>query len=232
MAGCAAREIKQKIPVITEQQYKKFTWQEKATYFEGITEGKTQIPAKEIYNAALRETVPSVVIAAIGSISKGWLAEYRETLYTLLKYKNPVVRWKACKKITEIPIEGDLPYLVALFSDKDWMVRECAFSQVRLYLSEREEKVYFFTIIASLNERNIQVIKEIYQTLKWYNDERTFTFMYKRMFHVASPQELIVIMRELAEYKNAMVKQRIWYFAKHHPDSLVREEATRLLGTM
>ena len=228
---CAGPQVKIK-PSILPEEYAKLTWQEKLDFFESLKAKKNLNASLEIYTLAFRDSVPAVVIAAINSLSTEQVAEYKEALYQLLKYKNPVVRWNACEKIVANPVDADLVYLATVFSDRDWMVRQCSISSVRNYSNEKSEKKYYFNMIFYLSEVNAQVLQEVYKTLKWYNDERTFNYMYNRMYHASNSVELIIIMRELIEYKNPLVKQRIGYLSNHHRDFFVREEAKRLLDGM
>jgi hypothetical protein len=231
------------------EEYQNLSWEKKIEFFESLggkndknnskendqdknTPGKIKLPGIDIYNSAFQDPIPSVVLAALNSITGKQTVEFKPRFYQLLKHKNPVVRWKACQKISTVPVEEDLPWFSITFTDDDWMVKECVFSQIRSYAYEKDKKTYFFTIISHLDEKNPQTLKEIYQTLKWYNDERTFPYMYKRMFFAKDSSELIIIMREMASYKSEIVRQRILYLSKKYPDFFVREEAGKLLNSM
>ena len=228
---CAGKQLKRQA-TMELQDYKQLSWEKKISFFETLDAVKKGLPSEDIYSNAFRDSTPSIVIASIKSIPDSLAGDYKAQLYLLLKNKNPVIRWNACQKISGFPLPEDLRFLSLLFSDEDWMVRECAFHHVRFHPEEKNKKTYFFVILSELDDKNPQVLKEIYQTLKWYEDERTFTFLYKRLFHVQGPSELIIIMREISVYKNPLVRQRITYLSKYHQDFFVREEANRLLNSM
>lgn len=240
-AHCAGGQLQLK-PAITVEQYQKLSWDEKITFFESLNKSpdgekkksivKTKLPPQEVYNSAFRNPVSAVVIAAIDSIDEKSTPEFKPQFYQLLKHKNTVVRYKACRQIGAKPMDGDLPFLKISLSDADWMVRECGFELIRRYPEEKKNQTYYFTVVSHLDEINPQTLKEIYTTLKWYEDERSFSFMFKRLFFARTPSELIIIMRELAEFKNDTVRQRIWYLSQKHPDFFVREEAAQLLSSM
>jgi len=235
-AGCAGSRILR--PAMKMEEYQSLSWDKKIEYFNSLKEKsknvieKFKLPGAEIYASAFKDPIPAVVISALDSIDKKHTTAFKPQFYKLLLHKNPVVRWKACLQITSDPAAEDLPYFSIIFSDLDWMVKECAFGQIRLYREEKNKKSYFFTIVSHLDEKNPQVLKEIYQTLKWYDDVRTYPYMYKRMFLTTDSSELIIIMREMAAYKNYEVKQRLWYLSQKHRDFFVREEASNLLKEM
>lgn len=229
--GCTGGQIKLE-PSVSVDDYQKYPWDKKITFFESLEKGREEYPSDEVYAGAFSDPVSGVVIAALNSLPDKKIKELKPRLYLLLKYKNPVVKWKACQKISSEPEDTDVPYIASVFSAEDWMVRECAFRSLRKYGSERKRKSYFFNVVSALFDVNPQVLKEVYKTLKWYRDPRAFSFMYKRLFHARNPAELIIIMRELAEYDNRSVYQRLIYLSIHHPDFYVRQEAKNILKSM
>jgi len=239
-SGCSGVQIKKKYMDIKE--YKLLSWEKKIDYFTSLEKNKSTenklskenktVPGSELYKAAFMDEVSGVVIAALKSIPEGENPEYKAQFYVLLKHKNPVIRWQACQQISVNPSDDDLHYLSTTFSDSDWMVRECAFKNIRLYKNEKNKKQFLFPLLYQLNEKNPQTLKQVYKTLKWYEDDRVFTFIYKRLFHATDPSELIIIMREISEYKYDSVKQRLWYLSNKHSDFFVRDEAAKLLNSM
>ncbi|MDH4200497.1 MAG: HEAT repeat domain-containing protein [Spirochaetia bacterium] len=227
-AGCASKQIKTSVN-ISADEFSHLSWDNKINVFE---RGENYIVPYEIYELAFRESEAVVVIAALDSIPEKSSEDYKSILYPLLRYSNPVVRWKSCQKISASPRIEDLPFLILNLRDRDWMVKECTVKSIRQYREEKNNKDYFFNIVALLFEANTQVLREVYKTLKWYDDARAFPFMYKRSFHVDNTSVLIVILQELVEYNNDEVRQRLWHLSRNSPSYFVREEAKKLLATM
>jgi hypothetical protein len=217
---------------VSPEVYGKYTWQQKIDYFNSFKDKKSQFPSRDIYLNAFKDPTPAVSIAALKSIPDNYTSEFKGAFYLMTKIKNPVIRWLVCEKISVTTVEEDLPYLSFMFKDRDWMVRECAFKNIRLYDSEKSSKKYFFPIISHLYEKNAQVLKEIMKTIKWYNDPRAYRFFLKRSYVVDTNSEMIVILQELSEINSDIIKKRIWYISQNHRDYFVRKEAERLYKSM
>jgi hypothetical protein len=211
-------------------EYKNMLWKDRITFLEKNGRKFTRQDTP-IYRHAFKDGYYLVTIAAIESMNAKMNNEMRKDLYILLRHWHPIVRWKTCKKIIALPKEDDLKPLSILFGDKEWLARECVFSGVRLYEKERIQKLYFLRLLSRLNDNNIQALTELYKTLKWYEDPRTFMYLYKRSFHTHSSIELIKVLKELAFYKDSKVKNRLWSISHTHKDFFVREEVSKIYLT-
>ncbi|MES0489299.1 MAG: HEAT repeat domain-containing protein [Leptospirales bacterium] len=215
---------------ISLKKYEKLNWQEQTEYFDGHDKKKTSrsIP-DDVYKNAFYGSRSPVTIAAIRSLSPALTETYRKDLYKLMVSRQPIVRWEACKQIAAYPLQEDLKHLIQSRNDREWMVRECVYSTLRLYESEKKEKKYFYYILAALRDKNPNVLSEIYKTLFWYRDERTFPYIFKRSYHTRNSFEMLVIIRELGKYNNIKVRNRLRELARNHDDFLIREEANKIL---
>jgi len=215
---------------ISLEKYEKLNWQEQTEYFENHGKKKTSVSIPEdVYKNAFFDSHSPVSLAAIRSLNPKLTETYRTDLYKLMVGRQPIIRWEACKQIGTYPLEGDLRHLIQSRNDKEWMVRECVYANLRLYEKEKKEKKYFYYILAALRDKNPNVLSEIYKTLFWYRDDRTFPYIYKRSYHTTNSFEMIVIIRELGKYNNRKVRNRLRELARKHSDFMVREEANKTL---
>ena len=216
----------------TRVQLKEMNWAERAAYLENAPPPNTD-ETQKIYRLLLNDENDEVVIQALARLTHFRSTEYKNYGIDLLTSKNRIIRWKALKYITALPIVyRDLIIITELFKDKEWLVRELAFQSIRNYSEELTKKKYIYKILLSINEGNSQVLKEIYKTLRWYNDQRSFPFVFKRSYYTYSHIELIYIMRELKHYKSAKVRNRIRYIAKKHSSSMVKSVAQDILAEL
>lgn len=217
-----------KAKLIDPEEYKSYIWNEKVAYFQEQSQ-KPHPGNPEIYRMAMKDPYPLVTLSALDSMSDELSVIMRKELYDNLKHKNKMIRWKSCLNIIKTPEKNDLRHLARLFKDTEWLARECSCKSVRLYPDERKNKKYFFRLISLLNEKNPNVLKELYITLKWYEDNRAFDYLYKRSFHSSSSIELVTILRELVHYPGVKVTRRLRQVSRYHKDFFVREEAKKLL---
>lgn len=216
---------------ISLKEYSILTWEEKTAYFERIPRGG-QVKDRSLYEAALRDPYSPVTIAALKAMSLDLISAMRSDIHPLLSHQDSMVRWNACVNLTDKPDDKDLKRLQAMAGDPEWLCRECFFKGLRSYESEQKKKKYFFRVIAAINEKNINVLRQIYRTLIWYDDERAYPYLFKRTYHTDSRMELIAIIQELAALDNEEVEKLLQKLAARHKDFYVRNEAARLLKGM
>ncbi len=231
LPGCASASKKGESEGLSLKEYSALTWEEKTDYFEKNPRSG-QAKERALYEAALRDKYAPVPISALKAMSDDLVSLMRPDLLELLQHEEPMVRWNVCKNLTRVPEDKDLKKLQDLAGDQEWLCRECYFRGLRNYESEKRKKKYFFAVVSSINEKNVNVLREIYRTLIWYEDARALPYLYKRSYHTDSRMELIAIMQELAVLKNDEVRRMLSRLASRHKDYYVRNEALRLLGEM
>jgi len=224
-----SRGIRREIIVDTDYYYS-LSWQQKIIYFESLDDPERRHPQIEIYRIAFRESVSAVVISSLKKIPEEMIDKLRPELHQILKHSNPVIRWLGCKNLSRDPVAADLEIFISRMGDPDWLVRECIVSNVRKFPTEKIKKRYFFTLVSKLPEKNTEVLRQLYKTLKWYNDQRAIPYMYRRSFHTVKEEELIVIIQELSSVKDYDVESRLKDLAYRHPSITVREEAKKALS--
>lgn len=216
-------------PKLTNEDFFELDWQRQVEYLEALTRSNLERADKEIISAALSDDDSAVVIAALETIQRLELDAYLPRAIEFLTSDDPITRWRALL-IVEI-LSSDiavLPSVIKLTTDKEWLVREAAYRTVRKFKAERSNKAYFYTVLFHLNEKNPQVVAEIYRTLVWYDDETAWPYMMKRSYHCKSASELILVMRELARTKTRDAQVRLKTLTRSQ-SVIVRQEANELL---
>jgi len=218
---------------VTLQDYEKNTlWQEQAQFIEE----KLKIPVTQeenlIYLKALSDNEAIVVEQALENISKYKIEKYKKQVILLLRHRSPKIRWQALNALVQFnKADVDVKFIAKLINDSDWLVREKALKMIRNYPKEKEKKNYYYTIIMLLSDKNPNVLKQIYETLGWYENPSSFSYLLKRSYFAKNTVEILLIMRELSKYKNHKVEWRLKKLAKSHSKAIIRNEAKKLLKT-
>lgn len=226
---------KNKSIVLSDENFDELLWKSKVIYLESFTSVSPDEKEKLIHllKYAFSQKQKDVMMATADTIGNLKLHDLSNLLLNGLKHPNSMVRWHCLLALDKLPITPDnLKNVVSLTRDKEWLVRELAFKMIRKYEFEKTEKKYYYRVLTSLNDHNESVLKQIYQTLRWYDDRRTFSYVYQRSFRAKNTTELIFILRELGKYDSSTVKKRLYYLANNHQSSLVRNEAKKLLLKM
>lgn len=214
---------------LSSEDFFELDWQRQVEYLESITSSNLVRSDKEIVSAALSDDDSAVVIAALETILRLELDQYLPTALEFLTSEDAITRWRALLIVESLSSDTSvLPSVIKLTTDKEWLVREAAYRTVRKFKPERSNKAYFYTVLFHLNEKNPQVVAEIYRTLVWYDDETAWPYMMKRSYHCKSASELILIMRELARTKTRDAQVRLKTLTRSQ-SVIVRQEANELL---
>lgn len=217
-------------PVLSYEQYQQLHWQQKANSFTQRKAAPAHADDFKIFDSALEDDHEVICAAALEQIAEHKITRYHDKVSELLKSDSALVRYKALLALEALPLRpNDAAAIAGRFNDKEWLVREAAYRSVRRYTSELEEKKYFFQLLVELDEQNPTVLRELYRTLRWYNDDRAFPYIYRRSFLTTSEVELIFILRELARYNQPLARKRLVEAARTHPKIVVRYEAQQLL---
>lgn len=216
-------------PKISKDDFFELDWQRQVEYLESITNSNMVRGDKEIISAALSDDDSAVVVGALEAILRLELDDYLPKAVEFLTSEDPITRWRALMIVESMSSDITvLPEVVKLTTDKEWLVREAAYRSVRRFKPERSNKAYFYTVLFHLNEKNPQVVAEIYRTLVWYDDETAWPYMMKRSYHCKSASELILVMRELARTKTRDAQVRLKTLTRSQ-SVIVRQEANELL---
>lgn len=214
---------------VTADEFFELDWQRQVEYLESLTSGNRTRGDKEIITAALSDDDSAVVIAALETILRLELDEFLPSAVEFLTSEDPITRWRALLIVEKLNSDAAvLPAVIKLTSDKEWLVREAAYRTVRKFKAERSNKAYFYSVLFHVNEKNPQVVAEIYRTLVWYDDETAWPYMMKRSYHCKSASELILVMRELARTKTRDAQVRLKTLTRSQ-SVIVRQEAHELL---
>lgn len=204
-------------------------WQRQAEYLETITRKNRVREDNEIIAAAITDDDSAVIVVALDTILRLELDDFLPQAIGLLNSEDVITRWKALLVVESLNSDDAvLPSVVKLTGDKEWLVREAAYRTLRRFKAERKAKNYFYTVLFHLNEKNPQVVAEIYRTLVWYDDETAWPYMMKRSYHCKSASELILVMRELARTKTREAQVRLKTLTRSQ-SVIVRQEANELL---
>lgn len=216
-------------PKLSQDEFFELDWQRQVEYLETVTSSNLVRGDKEIISAALSDDDSAVVIAALETILRLELDDYLPKAAEFLTSDDPITRWRALLIVENMSSDiSVLPSVIKLATDKEWLVREAAYRTVRKFRAERSNKAYFYTVLFHLNEKNPQVVAEIYRTLVWYDDETAWPYMMKRSYHCKSASELILVMRELARTKTRDAQVRLKTLTRSQ-SVIVRQEAGELL---
>ncbi len=222
--------MKEKVPEFTVADYDAMEWREKKQYVEAIRQSEPDAVNVAIMEKAIIDPEILVVEAFLIAVKANRYQSYKEDMIHFLDHPNPFIRWRALCALQELkPSSEDLDSIVKHFNDKEWLVREEAFSLVKKFPEEKKAKKYYLTILLHLNETNPDVLSSVINTLKWYEDERTYSYLMQRSYYAKDEMVLIVIIRELAEFNSKSVEKRLLALHNSHPSLVVRNEAGRLL---
>lgn len=214
---------------ITVEEFTLLDWQRQVEYLEQVQARGTKNDDEAILTTALSDDDSAVIVKSLEVVWQLSLKQYLPRATELLQNADPIIRWQALRVIEKLNGKEDLlPQVARLTADKEWLVREAAYRVLRKFSSERKKRTYFYTVLFRLNEKNPQVVAEIYRTLVWYDDESAWPYMIKRSYHCKSASELILVMRELAKTKTREVQVRLKTLTRSQ-SVIVRQEANELL---
>lgn len=232
---CSSLSQKEKSIVLSNEEFDQFLWQHKVIYlnsFYFVSDDKKEDLIKLLQYAFSQNNV-NVIISVVNAIGNLQIEELRNLVLNGLRHPKAMVVFHSLMALEKLPLEKrDLSRIAHTFKNRDWMVKEQAFKMVRNYPFEKEQKKYYYAVLTSLSNANESVLKQIYKTLEWYNDKRTFSYIYQRSFRAKNSIELIFILRELSKYKISTVRKRLYFLANRHSNELVKSEARKLLLKM
>ena len=224
----AAKEQLIPAKTLSEPEFLKLNWQEKVLFIKNELNTRAD-SSSSLVKLALKDK-PAIRNAIMNKLASEENLEYKNMVLENIDSKDNTVRWRVLKYLEAFePDANDVEFLAMRFNDNEWLVREAAFRILRRYQAEKEEKKVFFKVILSLNEKNSDVLREIYHTLRWYEDPRAFPYLYKRSYFASNTVELLYIMREMSHYKNDRVYRRLRQIERKHPKAMVRNTARQLL---
>lgn len=229
--ACSSRQAKEEqAPLLTLEEFRALDWEKRANYLLSFPERSAQEYRVQFISAGLTDAHTHVIKSALQAVINSGNVIFRDQVLKLLKHPDPIVRWRALLVTESMFVTNDIfPDIGRLCDDNEWLVRETAFRMVRLFTEEKNQKKLYFSILFKLNEKNLSVLKEMYKTLIWYDDERTFSFIYKRSFVAKNSAEIVTIFRELAPLRRNEVRIRLRILAKSK-NAVVKQEASRLLA--
>lgn len=216
-------------PKLTVEEFNMLDWQRQVEALEAITRSNHVREDDKILASALVDDDSAVIVAALESVWRLERDEHLPKAAELTESPDPVIRWRALLVVEKLGSDEEyMPLVARLMADREWLVREAAYRAIRIYKKERKEKTYFYAVLFKLNEKNPQVVAEIYRTLVWYDDESAWPYLIKRSYHCKSASELILVMRELARTKTRDAQVRLKTLTRSQA-VIVRTEATNLL---
>jgi len=214
---------------LTLVAFSELDWQRQVEALDAITRSNRSGEDQQIITSALGDDDDAVIIAALECVLRIERDEYLPTVVELLFARDPMIRWRALLVIEKMNSDQELlPKVAKMLNDKEWLVREAAYRTLRTFKAERNNKTHFYAVLFHLNEKNPQVIAEIYRTLVWYDDESAWPYIIKRSYHCKSASELILVMRELARTKTREAQVRLKTLTRSQ-SVIVRQEAALLL---
>lgn len=216
-------------PKLTVEEFNTLDWQRQVEALEAITRSNHVREDDKILASALVDDDSAVIVAALESIWRLERDQHLPKAAELTESQDPVIRWRALLVIEKMGSDEEyLPVVARLMGDREWLVREAAYRAIRIFKKERKEKTYFYSVLFKLNEKNPQVVAEIYRALVWYDDDSAWPYLIKRSYHCKSASELILVMRELARTKTRDAQVRLKTLTRSQA-VIVRTEATNLL---
>lgn len=217
-------------PKVTVEQFNELDWQRQVETLESITPSNRTREDDKVIASALVDDDGAVIVAALESVARLEREDFVPKAVELTENQDPIIRWRALLVIEKVGSEDEqLAAVARLMGDREWLVREAAYRTLRKFKKERKEKTYFYSVLFKLNEKNPQVIAEIYRTLVWYDDESAWPYLIKRSYHCKSASELILVMRELARTKTRDAQVRLKTLTRSQ-SVIVRGEANALLN--
>lgn len=214
---------------VTLDEFNNLDWQRQVEALENMTSSNRTKEDDRIIASALVDDDGAVIVAALETTLDLEREEHLPKAVELLDHPDPIIRWRALLVVEKMGSDDSLtPKVAKLTTDKEWMVREAAYRTLRNFKKERKDKTYFYPVLFRLNEKNPQVVAEIYRTLVWYDDESAWPYLMKRSYHCKSASELILVMRELARTKTREAQVRLKTLTRSQ-SVIVRQEAAQLL---
>jgi|GEM_PF-6381438 len=229
--GPNKREASLTNPTITLEEYKSKNWQEKVEILSAFQIAPSTLKEHEIILAGLLTQHERVQIEALKITERFSLANNLSYIPPMLKTNSAMLRYHALSALVSFANDDqELKSSGEMLRDPEWMIREIALRNIRNFPSERSKKIYFSRILLMLKEKNINVLREVYDTLIWYQDPRAYTYLIKRSYVYEDPMEIIVIMDQLIKIPDPRAKQRIQSISRTDKDPIVVREARFLLG--
>ncbi len=227
------REVALSNPSITLEEFKAQNWQEKVEILSAFQVAPSTVEEHEIILAGLLTQHERVQIEALKVTEQFSLANNISHIPPMLKTNSAMLRYHALVTLISFPNDDqELKLSGEMLRDPEWMVREIAVRNISNFPSERGKKAYFSGILLMLKEKNINVLREVYDTLIWYQDPRAYTYLIKRSYVYEDPIEIIVIMDQLIKIPDPRARQRIQSIASTNKDPIVVREARFLLAKL
>lgn len=215
----------------TVQNFSNLSNDRKIIYFENLDSPPQDDNEEKVWRDSLRTDDEILLQAALKAHARFPRENLREEYLRIIREKRNITRYHALRALAGLtPRDEDLPVIALGFDDSDWLPRAQSIRMVRLYDHEKEERKFYYTLLTMLDEHNPDVTRELFRTLKWYKEESTFPFLYKRSFHARTDIELIFMLRELVSYPSNLVTLRLRQLERYHKSLLVRNEARELLA--
>ena len=229
--SCGSKNIQHERKNFTLEQFQSQYEVQQANYIQNLRVISDDDSSVEILRYALNCKSTLSCQTALKKIYSLNLKIYKKEIKDIINKKDGVTRYLAFKVFSQDSIESDdLNLVVNYLNDREWLVREICVRQMRKYSTEKKEKKYFTKLLLMLNEKNPDVVKELYRTLKWYDESEAFKFLFQRSFHASTEIEQVFILRELAEYKKPIVKNRLNNISRYNKSFIVRQEAKELVN--
>ena len=216
---------------VTFSKYKQFDWDQKVKYLDSLNEQPSNEEHAKIIRSALDDEYDSVTLAVLRYASRTELSQYRKDYLEIASsHYDSSVKVQAMEIFLSLPVHNaEAEPFISISEDKDWVVREKTYQIFRIFTHERKEKKYYEILRSRLNEKNHNVLKELFKTLIWYDKKKSFRHLYNRSLHYHDTLEFIFMLRELSVYVNRRMLARFKKISKKHPDFLVREEVKKIL---
>ncbi|MCX7633164.1 MAG: hypothetical protein N2Z22_07525 [Turneriella sp.] len=232
LLGCSSAQSKTNAePDLTVEEFRALVWQKKLEHLERMLARGMRGEDANILAVALEDGDAVITTKALEVALLQERGEHLALAEKLLASNNPMVRWRAMLYLEKFSTDPALVHKIAArFDDREWLVREAAFRMLRRFPEEKKQRRYFYKVLFHLNEKNAQVVAEIYRTLVWYEDPSAWPYLIKRSYHCRSVSELLLVMEELARTKNREAQVRLKTLTRSQ-SGLVRDAAKRLLET-
>ncbi len=230
LCSCTSRQI------ITQQiffsQYLKYNLKEKIIYFREAQNKILHSEQEKIFREALSDN-DTIVLEALKAVTRLKFTNYGILCQNIMwNQYNLQIRLEILNIFATIGIQSaTVPILIKFITDVDWLIREKVYQLLREFRQEQKNKEYYKYILLQLKEKNPQVLREVIKTLKWYKNKNreVLNHLYQRSFSYETPLELVIIIKELGNYKNRLIFNRLKKLARNHKSYLVREEAKKQL---
>ena len=229
LSACAIKKFITK--KVSFEEYSTYNWGDKVVYFQESQNMSLSDEEGKIFKSALDDRYGNVAQAALSYARRVKLDDFRKIYHeTDWSRHNTQIKLQAMSVFESIGVKTkDISAIAPFFTHEDWLLREKAYRLLRNHKQEQKEKRYYRRMISYLPEKNVQALKELLKTLKWYQTKEVFVALFRRSFRYSTPLELVVIIRELSSYQNRFTLKRLKNLANRHKSFIVREEAKKLL---